>query len=37
VNSLKGVFTLTTDVKRQIESARNDMEVLLKNFDENLS
>lgn len=28
VDSLKGVFTLTTDVKKQIESARRDMETV---------
>lgn len=32
VDSLKGVFTLTADVKRQIENTRKDMENLLKNF-----
>lgn len=30
VNSLKGVFILTTDVKKQIKSTRKDMELLLK-------
>jgi hypothetical protein len=30
VDSLKGVFTLTTDVEKQIKSARKDMEAILK-------
>jgi len=30
VHSLKGVFTLTADVKKQIESTRKDMEAILK-------
>lgn len=30
VNSLKGVFTLSVDVKKQIENTRKDMERLLK-------
>lgn len=30
VNSLKGVFTLTGDVKKQIDSTRKDMEVIQK-------
>jgi len=30
VDSLKGVFVLTTDVKKQIESTRKDMEMILK-------
>jgi len=30
VDSLKGVFTLTIDVKKQIESARKDIEAILK-------
>lgn len=30
VDSLKGVFTLSVDVKRQIENARRDMETMLR-------
>jgi len=30
VDSLKGVFTLTADVKKQIESVRKDVDVILK-------
>lgn len=30
VDSLKGVFTLTADVKKQIESTRKDVNVILK-------
>jgi len=30
VDSLKGVFTMTADVKKQIESTRKDMEAILK-------
>lgn len=33
VDSLNGVFTLTADVKKQIESARKDMESLLKTYE----
>lgn len=34
VDSLKGVFVLTTDVKKQIESTRKDMETIYSKLHE---